>query len=460
MPKQNINIILLCAGKSSRMGLNVPKVILKINGKSILSRTLETIQKVNPQKIIIVVGYKKKMVINEAMKLGYKNLHFVTQNNQNGTGHAVKIASKKISTNSTSIVLNGDTPFISHEIINNSLKTFIRNSADLLLATSSLDDPTDYGRIIRQKNKIIKIIEEKNCSKEEKKINEINCGLYIFKSKNLITKIKTLKKNIKKEYYLTDMVEIYSNDRKKIVSYNVIDKERFLNINNTEELYKAHEIDRKYFYYECLKKDITLTDPSTIHISPSVKLSKNIKVGSNVIIEGQSSIESNVEIVGNVYIKDSVIKSNSIIKPFVNIINSKIGTNSQIGPFSNLRPSTVLKSNTKIGNFVEIKKSTIGNNSKVPHLSYIGDTEMGSNVNVGAGSITCNYDGFEKHKTVIKDNVFLGSDTKLVAPIIIGKESTTGAGTVLSKDLPDGSLGITRVKEKHLPNWKRKPKKK
>ena len=228
--------------------------------------------------------------------------------------------------------------------------------------------------------------------------------------------------------------------------------------NSFDDLIKAHHIDNSIFFENCIRNNIKISDPSTVNISKSVKLGRNITIGPNVYIQGDSTISEDVNILGNCYIENSSVGKNTLIKPFVNILDSKIGNNCEIGPFSNIRPDTHLYNNIKIGNFVEIKKSKIKNNSKIPHLSYVGDTEMGSGVNIGAGSITCNYDGFDKHKTLIGDNVFIGSDTMMIAPIKIGKGATTGAGTILSGDLDDNSLGITRIKEKNIPNWKRKPK--
>ena len=260
------------------------------------------------------------------------------------------------------------------------------------------------------------------------------------------------------EYYLTDLIEIFSRNNKKITTTQVKDDRRFLNINTIDDYRKAHELDKIFFYEECIKKNILLKDPFSIVIDQDVNISKNVSIGPNVQITGKSTIDQGVVIEGNCLINNSKIGANTLVKPFVSIDNSVVGKDCQLGPFSNLRPDTILSNQVKIGNYVEIKKSNIGNKSKVPHLSYIGDTDMGSRVNIGAGSITCNYDGFDKHKTTIGDEVFVGSNTMMVAPVTLGKKSTTGAGTVLSKNLSENTLGITRIKEKQIPNWNRKPK--
>ncbi len=455
----NLNVILLCAGKSSRMGLNLPKVTLAINGTSIVERTLTNIQKLNPKRIIVVVGYKKKLVINKVKQLDYQNIEIVEQKKQLGTGDAIKPALIKLNKNSQVLIMNGDTPFVTPKTLKKALKSFKSNSSDFLITISKLSNPFGYGRIVKDSYKnITKIVEEKNCTPDQRKINEVNSGLYICKSELLKNFIKKIKKNTNNEYYLTDLVEIFSKNNKKITSIIEKDENAFFNINSFEDLIKANQIDNNYFLENCLRKNINIHDPNSLRISTNVKLSSNISIGPNVYIDGNSVIEEGVNIVGNCYINNSVIGSKTLIKPFVSISDSKVGKNCQLGPFSNIRPQTELANNIKIGNFVELKKSIISDNSKIPHLSYIGDTEMGSNVNIGAGTITCNYDGFDKHKTVIEDRVFIGSDTMLVAPIKIEKGATTGAGSVISRNLPKNTLGITRIKEKMIPNWKRKPK--
>ena len=245
----------------------------------------------------------------------------------------------------------------------------------------------------------------------------------------------------------------------RVDSVPIRDERKFININTFDDYREAHNLDRMFTYEECIKNNIFLSNPDTFQKDLDVKISKNVFIGSNVILKGKTEIKEDVRIEGNAYITNSIIGRGSLVKPFTTIEDSDIGSNVQIGPFANLRPGNKVNDDAKIGNFVEIKKSKIGKQSKVPHLSYIGDTEMGSKVNIGAGTITCNYDGFDKHKTSIGDNVFIGSDTMLIAPIKVAKESTTAAGSILNSDVPEKTLAVTRVKEKHIPNWKRKPKK-
>ena len=459
MANKVLNVVLMCAGKSSRLGLNLPKVILPINGKSLIERTIKTLQHLKPKKIILVVGFKKDLVIDLVKSLNFKNIHIVEQKKQLGTGDAVKKAIAKMDLNSQLLVLNGDTPFIDLDTIKRSIRDFNKKNLDLNFATTKPRDPFGYGRIFRSKNrKIERIIEEKDCNDEQREINEVNSGLYLFKTSSLKKFLPDMPKRNGSEYYLTDLIEIFSRNNKKITTTQVKDDRRFLNINTIDDYRKAHELDKIFFYEECIKKNILLKDPFSIVIDQDVNISKNVSIGPNVQITGKSKIDQGVVIEGNCLINNSKIGANTLVKPFVSIDNSVVGKDCQLGPFSNLRPDTILSNQVKIGNYVEIKKSNIGNKSKVPHLSYIGDTDMGSRVNIGAGSITCNYDGFDKHKTTIGDEVFVGSNTMMVAPVTLGKKSTTGAGTVLSKNLSENTLGITRIKEKQIPNWNRKPK--
>ena len=455
-----INIVLLCAGKSSRLKFNLPKVILPINGKTLLERSLFNLNQLKPTKIIIVAGFKEELVVNLAEKLDYKNIEFVTQKEQLGTGDAVKKAYKKLDDDSVSLIINGDTPFVDVETIRQALSQYSKNKSVFTIATSTPASPFGYGRILRDNDgQILDIVEERDCNNEQRLIKEVNSGLYLVATKHLKDLIKKIKKNKNSEYYLTDLVNIFARNGMRIDSVPINDERKFININTFDDYRKAHELDKMFTYEECIKNNIFLVDPNTFQKDLEVKISKNVFIGPNVILKGKTEIKEDVRIEGNAFISNSFIGKRTLVKPFTSIEDSQIGSEVQIGPFTNLRPGNEINNKAKIGNFVEIKKSKIGKDSKVPHLSYVGDTKMGSKVNVGAGTITCNYDGFNKHNTIIEDNVFIGSDTMLIAPITLGKGSTTGAGSILNSDIPEETLAVTRVKEKHISNWKRKPKK-
>ncbi len=455
-----INIVLLCAGKSSRLRFNLPKVILPINGKTLLERSLFNLNKLSPSKIVVVAGFKKDLVINLVNQLDYPNIECVEQKEQLGTGHALKKASSLLDENSVSLIVNGDTPFIDFDTIKSALDDYKKNKSVFTIATSTPASPFGYGRILRDNEKqILDIVEERDCNSQQRLIKEVNSGLYLISTEELKKYINKIKKNKNSEYYLTDLVNIFVRNGMRVDSIPIKDERKFININTFDDYRKAHDLDKMFIYEECIKKNIFLADPNSFQKDLEVKLSKNIYIGANVILKGNTEIKENVRIESNAYISNSYVGKGALIKPYTSIESSQIGPDAQIGPFSNLRPESNIKNKAKIGNFVEVKKSEVGPESKVPHLSYIGDTKMGSKVNIGAGTITCNYDGFSKHKTNIGDNVFVGSDTMLIAPIKLGKGSTTGAGSVLSSDIPEHSLAVTRIKEKHIKNWKRKPKK-
>ena len=455
-----INIVLLCAGKSSRLKFNLPKVILPINGKTLLQRSLYSLCKLSPSKTIIVAGFKKELVINLSKTFNCKNLKFVVQKEQLGTGDAVKKAASSLDDKSIALIMNGDTPFVDEETINQALSQYRKTKSVFTIATTKPSSPFGYGRILRDNDgQILDIVEEKDCNNEQKLIKEVNAGLYLIATDYLKKFVKKIKKNKNSEYYLTDLVNIFVRNGLRVDSVPIKDERKFININTFDDYREAHNLDKMFIYEECVKQNIFLSDPESFQKDLDVKISKNVFIGPNVILKGNTELKEGVRIEGSAFIANSLIGKGTLVKPFTTIEDSSIGSDVQIGPFSNLRPGNTIDNNAKIGNFVEIKKSKIGNKSKVPHLSYIGDTEMGSMVNIGAGTITCNYDGFTKHKTNIGDNVFIGSDTMLIAPIKVGKGSTTAAGSILNSNIPSQTLAVTRVKEKHIPNWKRKPKK-
>jgi bifunctional UDP-N-acetylglucosamine pyrophosphorylase/glucosamine-1-phosphate N-acetyltransferase len=455
-----INIVLLCAGKSSRLKFNLPKVILPINGKTLLQRSLHSLGKLSPSKTIIVAGFKKELVINLSKTLNYKNLNFVVQKEQLGTGDAVKKAASSLDNKSIALIMNGDTPFVDEGTINQALSQYRKTKSVFTIATTKPSSPFGYGRILRDNDgQILDIVEEKDCDDKQKLIKEVNAGLYLIATDYLKKFVKKIKKNKNSEYYLTDLVNIFVRNGLRVDSVPIKDERKFININTFDDYREAHNLDKMFIYEECVKQNIFLADPESFQKDLDVKISKNVYIGPNVILTGNTELKEGVRIEGSAFISNSLIGKGTLVKPFTTIEDSRIGSYVQVGPFSNLRPGNTIDNNAKIGNFVEIKKSKIGNKSKVPHLSYIGDTEMGSMVNIGAGTITCNYDGFTKHKTNIDDNVFIGSDTMLIAPIKVGKGSTTAAGSILNSNIPSQTLAVTRVKEKHIPNWKRKPKK-
>lgn len=426
----SLNIIILAAGRGTRMKSDRPKVLHELSGKALLDHVITAAQPLSPENIYIVIGYGADH-IKDYFENKYKNLNWVIQTDLLGTGDAVKHVLPHLNNpNAKALILYGDTPLVSAQTLQKLMST--SDSAELGLVTAHVDNPFGFGRIIRDsKNNITAITEEKDASPEQKKITEINPGIYLTSVKNLsewLPQIKT--QNKQKEFYLTDIVAMAD----AITSITVENPHEVLGVNDLEQLYQL----------ECAHQ---------AEIAKKFRLS-GIMVSSNVRFEGDVDIGEGSKIGANSIIKNSKIGKNVEIKPNSFIEDSIIGDECAVGPFARLRPGTVLDKQVKIGNFVEIKKSHIGEGSKVPHLSYVGDTMMGQHVNFGAGSITCNYDGMNKHQTIVGNNVFIGSDSQLIAPVTIGDGAYIGAGSTITKDAPENKLTVSRAKQTTVENWK------
>ena len=428
--------IILAAGKGKRMNSDLPKPMHKIAGKSLMNWLEDSLDELKVSKKLYVLGHQSEKLIKSIGTTDY-----VIQEPQLGTGHAVNLTKDKIKNHESIIIIAyADTPFVPSDKIKKMISQ-IKNGYDISILGFVASNPKGYGRVIKKGNEVIKIVEEVDIDEETKKINLCNSGILAGRACDIYNYLNKVKKSSNGEYFLTDIISLCVKDGSKVglVSSS---EEDLLGINDREDLSKAELIIQNRLRIQHMKNGVTMLDPRSVYIDASSKIQKDVTIEPNVFIG------ANVE-----------IQSKTIIKSFSYLEDCFIGKNCSIGPFARIRPETEILENVKIGNFVEIKKSKIGNKSKVPHLSYIGDTEMGSMVNIGAGTITCNYDGFTKHKTNIDDNVFIGSDTMLIAPIKVGKGSTTAAGSILNSNIPSQTLAVTRVKEKHIPNWKRKPKK-
>jgi len=452
----NLSVIVLAAGLGTRMRSEVPKVLHPLCGKPMLHYVLEALSPLKPEEIIVVVNKSHKELkdyLGERVKIAI-------QDKALGTGHALKASLKELKDSGTVLVINGDTPLIKAE----TLKTFIklhskdRNSLSLLSFFPS--DPSAYGRIIRNGNgKVIAIKEKTDLTPEELNIREVNSGIYLMEP-HVLSLVNLIKKNpLKGEYYLTDIVSITLKKGLKVDAYCLGDETEFMGINTRKELSTASAIMRKRINENLMLQGVTMIDPENTYIESDVKVGMDTTIYPGVFIEGKTTIGKNCIIHSNVRIVNSVIGDGVTIKDSSVIEDSVIKDNVTIGPFAHLRPGSVISENVKIGNFVEIKKSIIGEGTKAMHLSYIGDAEVGRNVNIGAGTITCNYDGFKKHKTIIEDNVFIGSDTQLVAPVKVSKGAYIGAGSTITKDVPPECLAITRTPQRHIPDWVKKRKK-
>ena len=450
-----LSIIILAAGKGTRMKSDLPKVLQPMAGKALLKHVVDSARELEPKKIIVVHGFGGDQV--KADFEGYNDIDWVHQKEQLGTGHAVKQASEIISADDEILILYGDVPLISSSTLKQLLSENLKKGINLLSAI--LPDPSGYGRIVRKKGNIQAIIEDSDASEEIKKIKEINTGIMACNG-NLLKKLLSRLKNdnIKKEYYLTDIIDMAVTDELPVNGFMASTWEESMGINDKIELARAERLFQKKLAKELMQKGVTIMDPARIDIRGDIKCGRDVLIDVNTVFEGKVRLGNNVKIGPNTYICDAKIGDNSVIHANSHILGAEIGANAQIGPFARLRPGVELQNNVKVGNFVEIKESSIGSTSKVNHLSYIGDSEIGSHVNIGAGTITCNYDGANKHKTQIDDGAFIGSGVELVAPVKIGKDATIGAGSTISKDVEDEELSVERADQKMINDWKR-PKK-
>jgi len=438
-----LKTLILAAGLGKRMKSKYPKVVHPILGKPMIKWVVEIAQ--NFGKVGIVLGYKAEMV----KQVLPEDVEIFIQKEQLGTGHAVMCAKDFISENDDLLILYGDVPFISKDTLNKLIEEHKNKKNEVTILSAILDNPSGYGRILRIENGKIRIVEDKDANEEIKKINEINTGIYIFNGNFIKKNLDNLNnKNAQGEYYLTDIISFADN----ISTIVVDDIFEVTGINNRIQLSEIEKEMRKRINRKLMLEGVRIIDPENVYIDPDVQIGRDTIVYPFTFIEGKTVIGEDCEIGPMTRIKDSTIGKN------VKVIRSEvekaiIEDNVSVGPFSRLREGTYLKAKVKIGNFVETKKTTVGENSKAQHLTYLGDTTIGKNVNIGAGTITCNYDGKNKHPTFIDDNSFIGSNSSLVAPVKIGKNSIVGAGSVITDDVPDNSLALGRARQIIKENW-------
>ena len=446
-----IKTVILAAGKGSRMKSKRPKVLHKIAAKPMLQWVAESVANLNSE-LVVVYGHG-----GEAVKksLPTFQVNWAEQVEQLGTGHAVQQAIPYISTDDTVLILYGDVPLIQESTLQLMVKAC--NSKTMSLLTVKLDQPTGYGRIVRKNNNVTKIVEQKDATPEELLINEVNTGIMAVNGGLLKGWLAALKNNnAQAEYYLTDIIEMAVNDGVAIETIQPSNKYEVQGVNSTAQLNELERYQQSVHAEYFMQQGVTLADANRFDVRGEVKkLGSDIFIDCNVLLEGAISIGSEVSIGPNCVISNAIIDDNVTIKANSVLEDCIIGFNSDVGPFARIRPGTKLGSDTKVGNFVEIKKTNLGNGSKVSHLSYIGDAEIGQEVNIGAGTITCNYDGVNKYTTTIESGAFIGSDTQLVAPVTVGKNATIAAGTTLTKNAPEGVLTLSRAKQVTFKNWKR-----
>ena len=452
---ENLSVIILAAGKGTRMNSSIPKVLHELGGKPLLKHVIDAARSLNPAKICVVYGHGGDVV---PQALGDETLQFVMQEPQLGTGHAVQAAMPYIEETGRTLVLYGDVPLIKPDTLHHLLES----GAGLSLLTMRLENPQGYGRIVRDDaGRIVGIAEEKDATREQRDIKEVNTGILASRTAQLKSWLLELKnENAQKEYYLTDIVGIASNEGKTIHAASPGSQWEVMGVNDKVQLADLERIFQMEKAVELMRKGASLADPSRFDVRGTLACGTDVTIDVNCLFEGNVKLGSNVKIGANSVLRDVEVMDGTEIAPFSHIEDAVIGRNCRIGPFARIRPGSVLEEAVHIGNFVEVKNSRIAEKSKANHLSYIGDATVGRNVNIGAGTITCNYDGANKHRTIIEDDAFIGSDTQLVAPVTVGKGATIGAGSTIVKNTPEGGLTLSRAKQVHIEYWKRPVKKK
>ncbi len=447
-----LNIVILAAGKGTRMVSNKPKVLHKLGGEAILGHVINAANTLSPEKMIVVVGFGGELVKNS---FAAENIVWVEQKEQLGTGHAIMQTLPYLDDDAITLILLGDVPLISASACQNLLKSA---TSQLAILSFNKEDPTGYGRIIRDKQGLVKeIVEHKDATEKQRSVKEVNTGIMAMPVIQLKTWLNRLTNhNAQKEYYLTDIVGFSVQDKIRVTAEVTEDEWSVTGINSKLDLAKIERIHQGRHAENLLKQGVTLMDPARIDVRGELKVSRDVEIDVGCVFKGQVSIGEGVKIGAYCVIKDAEIKAGTIIADFTHIADSIVGENSRVGPYARLRPGTILSAQTHIGNFVELKNTQIDIGSKVNHLSYVGDAIIGKKVNIGAGTITCNYDGANKFKTIIEDNAFIGSDTQLIAPVKVGKRATIAAGSTITKDAPADTLTFCRAKEqKSIKNWKR-----
>lgn len=451
----SLDIVILAAGQGTRMRSALPKVLHPVAGKSMLGHVIDTARLLKPQGIHVVIGHGAELVRE---RLAADDLNFVLQSEQLGTGHAVAQALPALSAERV-LILYGDVPLIEVETLQRLLQQVSEQQLGLL--TVNLNDPTGYGRIVRDNNGVVKaIVEHKDASAEQRLIREGNTGILAVPGKRLGDWLGRLSNsNAQGEYYLTDVIAMAVADGLVVATEQAADEMEVLGANDRIQL---SQLERHYQYRAARRlmvQGVTLIDPARFDLRGEVTVGRDVSIDINVILEGQVVIEDGVQIGPNCVIKNSTLRKGAIVKANSHLEGAEVGEGADCGPFARLRPGSVLGARAHVGNFVELKNAKLGEGAKAGHLSYLGDAEIGARTNIGAGTITCNYDGANKFKTVLGEDVFIGSNSALVAPVTLGDRATTGAGSVVTSDVPANTLAVGRAKQRNIEGWKRPTKK-
>ncbi len=443
--------VILAAGMGTRMKSAMPKVLHKVCGKALCKWVIDASKEAGADKVVTIIGHGADMVRPQIEN----DTEIAVQAEQKGTGHAVMQAADFIKESQGSVViLNGDTPLIKAETIKKAIEFHNASGNQATVITAILDDATGYGRIVRNADgNVIKIVEHKDATEEERKINEINSGMYVFDAQSLVYSLDKLEpNNAQGEYYLTDTLKILLSAGKKIGAYAIEDNDEIRGINNRIQLNEAETIMRDRINRFHMTEGVTMINPSAAYIEAGVKIGRDTIIGANVELKGNTVIGEGCEIGQGSRLENAVLGNNVTVMSSV-VLDSEIGDGTNVGPFAYVRPNCKVGESVKVGDFVEIKNTNIDDGTKISHLTYIGDSDVGKNVNFGCGTVTCNYDGTKKYRSQIGDNVFVGCNTNLVSPVKVGDRSYIAAGSTITEDIPEGSLSIARSHQTNKEGW-------
>ncbi|MGZ5072393.1 MAG: bifunctional UDP-N-acetylglucosamine diphosphorylase/glucosamine-1-phosphate N-acetyltransferase GlmU [Usitatibacter sp.] len=453
---QPLQVVILAAGQGKRMHSSLPKVVHPLAGRPLLSHVIDAARELAPETLCVVVGHAAEAV---RRSIAADGISWAVQERQLGTGHAVLQAMPHLRDEGMVLVLYGDVPLIAPQ----TLRSLVAAAGDsgLALLTQELADPKGYGRIVRDPaGRVVRIVEEKDASAAERAIREVNTGILAAPRRRLAAWLAALRNdNAQGEYYLTDVVAAAAADATRIETRHPGAPHECLGVNSKVELASLERRLQMNEASRLLESGVTLADPARIDVRGELVCGRDVTIDVNCIFEGRVSLADGVRIGANCILRDATVGARTEVKPFTLIEEAAIGADARIGPYARIRPGTTLADEVHVGNFVEVKASTFGRGSKANHLAYVGDSSVGSAINIGAGTITCNYDGASKHRTVIEDDVHIGSDVQLVAPVTVGKGATIAAGATIVKDVPPGGLTLTEAKQVTKPGWKRPRKK-